>query len=59
MTVVLLLAVSMVSTIVTRFQYYTPLKKQLNSNGYFYYIEHGINPVTGATLRQTEEFIRR
>ena len=55
MTVVLLLAVSMVSTIVTRFQYYTPLKKQLNSNGYFYYIEHGINPATGSTLRQTEE----
>ncbi|MCD7811701.1 MAG: hypothetical protein LUG91_07620 [Ruminococcus sp.] len=55
MTVVFVIVISMVSTIVSRFKYYTPIKDLLNSKGYFYYIDNAINPQTGATLRETEE----
>lgn len=55
MTVVFILLISMISTIVSRFQYYIPIKKQLNSIGHFYYVNHAINPETQRTLRQKEE----
>ena len=55
MTVVFTIAIFMVSTIVSRFQLYMPLKDKLNSKGYFYYVENAINPETGNTLRTTDE----
>lgn len=45
----------MISTIVSRFRYYDPIKNFLNSKGYFYNIQYGINPDTGMTLRTTDE----
>lgn len=55
MTVVFVILISMISTIVSRFRYYDPIKDFLNSKGYFYNIQYGINPDTGMTLRTTDE----
>ena len=55
MTIVLVITVSMVSTIVSRFSYYTPIKNQLCSKGYFYCIDNAMNPETGLNLRTTDE----
>lgn len=55
MTVVFVILISMISTIVSRFRYYDPIKNFLNSKGYFYNIQYGINPDTGMTLRTTDE----
>jgi len=55
MTVVFVITVSMVSTIISRFQFYNPLKEYLNSNGYFYCVDNAINPDTQQTLRSTDE----
>lgn len=55
MSVVFVIAIFMVSTIVSRFQLYTPIEDILNSKGYFYDVENGINPETGNTLRTTDE----
>lgn len=55
MTVVFIIAVFMSSTIVSRFQLYTPIKDKLNSNGYFYYVSNAINPETNLALRSTDE----
>ncbi len=55
MTVVFLITISMVSTIVSRFQYYEPFKKQLNSNGIFCCFRNALDPETGdARLKPTE-----
>lgn len=45
----------MVSTIVSRFKFYTPIDDYLNSNGTFYSVSNAVNPTTGATLRTTDE----
>lgn len=55
MTVAFVILISMISTIVSRFRYYEPIKDFLNSKGYFYNIQYGINPDTGMTLRTTDE----
>lgn len=55
MTVAFLILITMISTVVSRFRYYTPIKDFLDSKGYFYNIQYGINPETGATLRTTDE----
>lgn len=55
MTVIFVIAISMTSTIVSRFQYYTPVKDLLNSNSYYYYIHYGINPETGSVWTNTNE----
>lgn len=55
MTVVFVILISMISTIVSRFRYYEPIKDFLNSKGHFYNIQYGINPETGSTLRTTDE----
>lgn len=55
MTVVFVILISMISTIVSRFRYYDPIRNFLNSKGYFYNIQYGINPDTGMTLRTTDE----
>lgn len=49
------ITISMISTIVSRFSYYTPIKTQLDRPGYFYYISYGLNPDTGYTLRENSE----
>ena len=58
MTIVFLITISMVSTVISRFQFYSPIKEYLNSKGYFYCIENAINPDTQQTLRSTEELYR-
>jgi len=55
MTVAFVILITMISTIVSRFKHYIPIKEFLNSNGYFYSIQYGINPETGLTLRTTNE----
>lgn len=55
MTVAFLILITMISTIVSRFKHYTPIKEFLNSKGYFYNIKYAINPETGMTLRTTDE----
>lgn len=55
MTVVFIITISMVSTIVSRFKFYTPIDDYLNSNGTFYSVSNGLNPTTGVTLRTTDE----
>ena len=55
MTVVFIILISIISTIVSRFRYYEPIKDFLNSKGYFYNIQYGINPDTMMTLRTTDE----
>ena len=55
MTVVFLILITMISTIVSRFRYYNPMKDFLNRKGYFYNIQYAINPETGSTLRTTDE----
>jgi len=54
-TIILVLTISMVSTIVSRFKYYTPIKEQLNSKGFFYCVDDAMNPQTGLNLRTTDE----
>lgn len=55
MTIVFVITISMVSTIISRFQFYNPIKEYLNSNGYFYCVDNAINPDTQQTLRSTDE----
>lgn len=55
MTVAFVILITMISTIVSRFRYYTPIKEFLDSKGYFYNILNAINPKTGYTLRTTDE----
>jgi len=55
MSVALVILISMISTIVSRFRYYEPIKDFLNSKGYFYVAQYSINPETNATLRTTDE----
>lgn len=55
MIVVFVILISIISTIVSRFKYYEPIEKFLDSKGYFYNIQYGINPQTGVTLRTTDE----
>lgn len=55
MTTVFVIVIAMISTIVSRFQLYVPIKDKLNSKGYFYYVENAINPETNNTLRTTDE----
>lgn len=55
MTVVFIILISIISTIVSRFRYYEPIKGFLNRKGYFYNIQYGINPDTMMTLRTTDE----
>lgn len=55
MTVIFIIAISMTSTIVSRFQYYSPLKNILNSRSYYYYIYNGFNPQTGSAWTNTKE----
>ncbi|MBE6845702.1 MAG: ABC transporter permease [Ruminococcus sp.] len=55
MTVAFVILIAMISTIVSRFRHYIPIKEFLNSKGYFYNIQYGINPETGLTLRTTDE----
>ena len=56
MTVVFPITISMVSTIVSRFQYYSPIKEQLNSKGFFYDFAYALNPETGgATMRTNDD----
>ena len=54
-TIILVLTISMVSTIVSRFKYYTPIKEQLKSKGFFYCVDDAMNPQTGLNLRTTDE----
>ena len=55
MTVVFLITISMISTIISRFQFYSPIEKYLNSKGFFYCFDNAINPDTQQTLRSTDE----
>lgn len=55
MTVVFIIFVSMISTIVSRFSYYNPLKEYLNEQTSFICIPNGINPETGNMLNTTDE----
>lgn len=55
MTIVFIVCISMVSTIVSRFMLYSPFSKELNSKGYFFCINNGINPTTGNTMVSNEE----
>lgn len=55
MSVAFVILISMISTIVSRFSYYKPIKEFLNGKGYFYNIQYGINPESNMTLRTTDE----
>lgn len=55
MTVAFVILISMISTIVSRFEYYTPLKELLNSRGNYYNVTYGVNPETKQTIRTSEE----
>lgn len=55
MSVAFVIFICMISTIVSRFTYYTPIKKLLNSNGYYYNITYGVDPDTNMTIRSSEE----
>ena len=55
MSVAFVILISMISTIISRFKYYEPIKEFLNSKGYYYNIQSGINPETNMTLRTTDE----
>ncbi len=56
MIVVFFIIISMTSTVVSRFQYYTPIKELLNSNSYYYYIHNGYSPETGSAWTNTSDF---
>lgn len=55
MSIVFVILISIISTIVSRFTYYTPFKTFMNSNGYYYNMINAINPETGVTLRTKDE----
>lgn len=55
MTVTFVILVTMISTIVSRFKYYAPLKELLNSRGNYYNVTYGVNPETKQTIRTSEE----
>lgn len=55
MAAVFVILISAVSTVVSRFEYYLPLKKLLNSNGYFFDVSQGMNPETGNPIKDTSE----
>ena len=55
MTVTYIILICIISTIISRFNYYNPIKEFFNNRGFFYNIQYGINPDTGMTLRCTDE----
>ena len=55
MAVTYIILICIISTITSRFNYYTPIKEFFNNKGFFYNIQYGINPDTGMTLRCTDE----
>lgn len=55
MTVAFVILISIISTIVSRFTYYSPISRYLNKKGSLYNIVYAINPETGVTLRTTDE----
>ncbi len=57
MTVVFIIFVSMISTIVSRFSYYNPLKEYLNEQTSFICIPNGINPETGNTTDELYDLV--
>lgn len=55
MTIVFFITISMVSTIVSRFQYYDPFRKQFNNKGIFCCFRNALDPETGdARLKPAE-----
>ncbi|MCD7891487.1 MAG: hypothetical protein LUG26_06990 [Ruminococcus sp.] len=52
MTVVLIIFVSMISTIVSRFSYYNPLKEYLNEQTSFMAILNGTDPETQSMVEK-------
>lgn len=55
MSVAFVILISIISTIVSRFAFYTPFKEFMNSKGNYYNMINVINPDTGVTLRTTDE----
>ncbi|WP_044975108.1 hypothetical protein [Ruminococcus sp. HUN007] len=54
--IVFFLLISLTSTICSFYSTYNPLKKELNNNGAYAFIDHGQNPEDKKTIRQKEEF---
>lgn len=54
-TAVFLVMISMVSTIVSRFHYYNPLAKLLDTKGYYYNMNYMTNPMDGRYLVYEDE----
>ena len=48
----------MISTVISRFTYYIPVKEFLDKKGNFYTVFNVINPDTGVTLRSTDEIYK-
>lgn len=55
MTFSFVIVISMISTIVSRFELYNPLKKQLNSKGYFYFADDAPLNIKDYKLKSTLE----
>lgn len=55
MTVAFVILSCMISTVESRFDLYKPFSEELNSNGWYYYIDHANNPLTNKPLDTSEE----
>ena len=58
MSATFIILISMISTVISRFTYYIPVKEFLDKKGNFYTVFNVINPDTGVTLRSTDEIYK-